>query len=141
MTTIAWDGKTLAADRRVVRGSVRVGTTGKLLRLSDGRLTAFSGLLCHREGFLEYAEGRRACPPSGEYTAIIVELDGRVFRYEEGLGRIQENGPGGIAAAGSGLEFALAAMLCGRSAAEAVAVAAQLDIYTGDGVDELDLNP
>ena len=37
MTTIAWDGTTLAADRRITSGTVTYSTT-KIRRTSDGRL-------------------------------------------------------------------------------------------------------
>ena len=42
MTTVAWDGKELAADRRMVIGGCVYETT-KIRRLSDGRLVGAAG--------------------------------------------------------------------------------------------------
>jgi len=45
------------------------------------------------------------------------------------------------AALGTGAAYALAAMECGRTASEAVAIAALFDVWTGGGADVLALIP
>ena len=45
----------------------------------------------------------------------------------------------GPCAFGSGADFATGAMLAGKTAMEAVAIAAQCDIYTGGGVQFIDI--
>lgn len=43
MTTIAWDGKTLAADRRVTCGGVTDAKVHKIVRREDGALAGSAG--------------------------------------------------------------------------------------------------
>jgi len=70
--------------------------------------------------------------------ALEILPDGTVLRHEaQGsypMGRTQ-------AALGSGAPYALTAMVCGRTAAEAVNIAALFDVWTGGGADVLALAP
>jgi ATP-dependent protease HslVU (ClpYQ) peptidase subunit len=142
MTTIAWDGTTLAADRRATLGSVRM-TVCKIGRGRDGNLVGVSGTAALIEAVLHWlcegGERPEGQDDKGDFCAVLeVTAEGEVYRHER-LGRFRVLDR--FFAVGSGADFAMAAMHCGRTAAEAVAVAAHFDTMTGDGVDSLDLRP
>lgn len=60
---------------------------------------------------------------------ILVALKGQVFRIDNDL--LVSRNVESFDAIGSGSSFAMAAMLSGSSAKEALTIASQLDIYTG----------
>lgn len=149
MTTIAWDGKTLAADRRATYGNLKASVT-KIFRLEasgptrcwsfeDVMLFAWSGSFQDGLAIREYMEGNQHCGvPKPELkedsgSGLIITYDRRLFRLENRLVRIPIREE--FTAVGSGRDFAIAAMACGKGAAEAVELAARFDAWTGDGVD------
>jgi len=135
VTTVAWDGEALAADRRVTQDGTIICMTVKVRRCGDGRRIGAVGSLSAVHAVLHALEsGVRPVEWPDEAEALEVMPDGRVFRHD-GLGRAPVLGR--FQALGSGRAFALAAMACGRSAAQAVAIAARFDHCTGDGVDAL----
>lgn len=135
MTTIAFDGKTLAADtlwqsayrqqhdtpkiRR--RGGLVWGTAGDASDgfifdewLADGMPKDKKPTLSDKDGFV----------------ALVVE-NGVAYRYEGALVRI----PAGVpAATGSGCEIAMGAMMAGASAKRAVEIAIKLNSGSGGKV-------
>lgn len=138
---MAWDGVTLAADKRVSFGT-EFSTTTKIHRI-DGMLVGAAGdavLGCTciqwvRDGMdkSKYPDAQRADPCS----LLVIQPDGSIHFY----GRtpdpliIEDR----CFTMGSGGEYAHAAMYLGKTAREAVEVAIALDSACGNGIDELRL--
>ena len=141
MTTIAWDGHTLAADRRVNSNGL-IRTTTKIRRMRDGRLCGVSGHADAGMAALDWLEDtslpRPAWMADKDEFCNVIEIDnyGYVWLYER-FGRFR--GEDRFTAIGSGRDFAISAMHFGKNAAEAVRFASFYDIWTGDGVDTLTL--
>lgn len=143
MTTIAWDGETLAADKQSTsHGMPR--TVTKIHRIR-GELFALSGGGVHCRALLKWFEGSRnpsewPKAPDDEDCGNIVQVtkeglfvwSGSGFPHAEPL-------EDKFLAFGSGRDFAMTAMHLGRSAKEAVEIASIYDISTGMGVDTLTL--
>lgn len=141
MTVIVWDGKSLAADRRAEAGGV-ISTITKIRRI-DGLLVGVAGNLC--AGLLMFdwiAKGRKPEDypevqkkyDDGSCGCLVIE-GGRVFKYESGP--IPLEFEQSFFAIGSGREFAIAAIHCGKTAREAVEIASLFDTGCGNGVDVL----
>ena len=76
------------------------------------------------------SEYKFAHPVSPDSFAILIIYDDGVSEYY--LTNLTDPTPiNAPFAFGSGEDFAMAAMLCGKTAAEAIEVAEQLDLYTG----------
>ena len=135
MTTIAWDGTTLAADRRISNnGMTRAGQ--KVWELHDGRLFATCGNVEDGLAALRWLECGGDLPTLDEDTfAGIIVRGGSAFRVESKMieSKILET----THAMGSGRDFAIAAMHLGMTAREAVEIAALFDTGTGHGVDDM----
>jgi hypothetical protein len=131
MTTIAWDGKTLAGDtlatgtfnRRVV----------KIWELRPG--VYFGGCGLHSEVFevkewLRY-EKREERPEVKECVGILIR-NGKAYRIEENLMEVPiiED----FHAVGSGACFAITAMYLGCNAEQAVDIASKFDEATGGDI-------
>jgi hypothetical protein len=110
--------------------------TTKLWRLPNGSLFGGAGLMEHilaARAWLE--EGGDKPEGLDDFTGILVE-SGRAYRLGEKLirDRIVER----CHAVGSGSDFAITAMHLGKTAREAVLIAARFDPRTGGGVDVLE---
>jgi len=136
MTTIAWDGTTLAGDTLVVAGNLKTAGV-KLYRLQDGRLYGGSGYQEQVLAVREWLETAGEKPKLEQFAAILITPDGACLRLEEQLipMPIQER----FHAVGSGRDFAMAAMALGKTALEAVLLAAHWDAWTNDDVMTLTL--
>lgn len=142
MTVIAWDGTTLAADKRATGGAM-ASTVTKIHRLPDG-LVAFSGGGAHASELLNWFYGARnpdTYPRRNDDDgagSLMVNLDGVVFMYSSGSPfpeRIEDP----FFARGSGRDYAMAAMHLGCDARRAVEVACAFDVYCGNGIDTMRL--
>lgn len=125
----------MAGDGQVSSNST-ICNTGlrKVHRLSDGRLVGVAGSAFHIAPFVDWLEAGGDCPELGEnFDALVLELDGKCWAYNEKGLRIPEPAP---TAVGSGRELAIGAMLAGVSAAEAVRLAATRDNCTGGTITE-----
>ena len=142
MTCIAWDGKTLAADKQATNNGLR-RTTTKIHRVGSS-LVAFSGGLDQGMLMLEWVRGgyvRADFPPSqrdkDDWTPVMVIAPDRVVR-------VYERTPTPMVfedrcyAMGSGRDYAMAAMHLGCNAIRAVEVACALDVHCGNGIDVLE---
>lgn len=152
MTCIAWDGKTLAADRRCCYGTTIAETT-KIHRVGDV-LVGGSGDLSFVLAVIEWVRNGRkpdAYPDSQKHKddwqpVLVIEADGTSSLYERTpypirYENVKVDGPasGTGIAIGSGRDYARAAMYLGLTAKEAVEVACALDSSCGNGVDTLEL--
>lgn len=143
MTTIAWDGVTLADDKRVSCESgvktitkVRVCENGDLMALcGDGRMLK-SAMDWYEDGAvpdkLPKISGDRYNSPS-DFSLVVVRPSGEVFEYQSCAYPIVYDS--GACAFGSGGPFARSAMAFGYNAVDAVEFAARFDHATGNGVD------
>lgn len=135
MTTIAYDGSTLAADTGVTGGGMKFLTT-KVYRLPCGGMAALAGDAAAAVAFGTWlAGGQKGKRPSLKpLDGIMVYGDGRAFSLTTSWPPVPLVGP---IAAGSGAQAAMAAMLLGKSAREAVELASMIDPDTFGKVDEM----
>jgi hypothetical protein len=141
MSVIAWDGVTLAADKRASLGTL-IRTTTKIFRSGDA-LVAYAGEAAFGEEVRAWFN-RGANPedfPAGnrdkdDWAGLLVIRKGQpIARYERTpYPLLFEDKQFAI---GCGRDFAIAAMHLGKTAKEAVEVAIALDSGCGNGVDTL----
>ena len=143
MTVVAWDGKTLAADKAAHNvGYLR--TVTKIFRVPGG-LVGFSG---NGDRALEMLAWFRAGRDAATYPAFQRDGDKTVDCLFVGLDGVQltygetphpQRCEDGFNATGHGRDYALAAMYLGFDARRAVEVACALDCNCGNGIDTLTL--
>jgi len=144
MTVIAWDGKTLAADKRGTCAYMRYSVT-KIHRVPDG-LVAFSGGGAHAGELLNWFHGSRnpdaypRCDNDSGAGTIHIDQHGKVRMYSS-ANPFPELIESPFFARGSGRDYAMAAMHLGCDARRAVEVACEFDIGCGNGIDTLTLEP
>lgn len=131
MTTIAFDGKTLAVDSLMTQNNMRSGTTKKLWKLTDGRYVAMCGHIVVMHLIVAWLNGKTNKPvleEDDEISGIVVwKKKGQKVRAIE-FGTSLRFMPVSVPYAdGSGTSYAMTAMVCGCGAIEAVKVACKLD--------------
>ncbi len=143
MTTIAWDGTTLAADRAAWSGNkkYRVRKVHKV-KATDGSqyLVAFAGDGNYAEAILTWMRGGQH---PGEYpgddsiiVAVVVDERRRVWQLSSKAlryGRVLER----IHSSGGGHEFAIGALEAGATAEQAIKIAIKRSDMAGLGVDSV----
>lgn len=138
MTTIAWDGRMLAADR------CRVSTTGmkqSVVKVIDAGEYVFAvcGDLVDKPTVARWLiagakwEERPELDRDVCAGIAVRKKDAAVFLVEGKRPTLNELPPGPTAV-GSGSPYAVAAMACGKNAREAVEIATMFDESTGLGV-------
>lgn len=143
MTVIAYDGKTISADKRAVNyGLTR--TITKLFRIADGSIVAFAGNYSDGVTMQKWLENG-ADPekfPEGQkdkdnISTFMHVKNGKLMVYETSPQPLlfEDN----LFASGSGRDFALAAMHCGKTTAEAVEIASLFENGCGNGVDTMEI--
>lgn len=145
MTVIAWDGKTLAADKRATINGYPATTT-KIRRTPWGDLLASCGDAGTGRALIDwYVNGAvRSEYPENQMgddgcrsTMMVIGGGGEIRLYQrDPFPIILENK---FHAMGSGADFALAALHLGHDARKAVEVACELDNDCGNGIDTLEL--
>lgn len=142
MTTIAWDGRTLAADRQSTWG----GTPTKIRKIfraehADGRKLIYgcAGLSHECQSYTRWIDGEICKPEFTDLTILSIDQKGRIWYANQTMmwARIMTK----QWAIGSGCDYAMGAMAAGKTAADAVRIASNLDVSTGFGVDTLELLP
>lgn len=136
MTTIAFDGKCLAADSRGGGGFIEPVEYQKIFDCGEF-VVAGSGNWAAVQRWVDWFQ---AGADKADYPDWGDRLSG-VFVVSRKTGLMQVWGPGdphpsvdwhsGPNALGSGEEFAMGAMLAGATASEAVEIASRLDPHTG----------
>lgn len=142
MSVIAWDGQSLAADKRASLGTL-IRTVTKVFRVDATTLAAYSGdadageelLAWFKAGAEAHTFPKSARDSGGSSVLMVVWSDGAIWRFETTPYAVKF--PPQQFAIGSGRDFALAAMHLGKTAAEAVEVACVFDSGCGNGVDVL----
>lgn len=129
MTTIATDGKTMAADGQAeVSGSILTSDSVKVVRLPDGSLFGSAGRRIDRPKAVAYMVDGGKKPKLVDFQALHLKVDGSLWYLNEELEPTRVNVP---CAVGSGMDFALGAMDFGASPEEALAVAIERDPSSG----------
>ncbi|MDN8612794.1 hypothetical protein [Variovorax ginsengisoli] len=140
MTVIAWDGKTLAADKRATSGGGIARTVTKICRGAAGELIAMTGdwdtAAEMREWFRAGADPEKFPAKAREDKATLIVITAeRIDTY--GCGPYPMPIENEQVAFGSGRDFAEAAMFLGHGAAEGVRVACHFQTDCGNGIDTL----
>jgi hypothetical protein len=139
MTVIAWDGKTLAADKQATTSGLMRKVT-KIRRI-NGRLFAVSGDWDRGQLMFDWAEQGMKREDWPEFQKKDDEWVGMVMIDEQGKAWKFERAPipylieDPTFAMGSGRDYAYAAMHMGADAANAVLVACAFESGCGLGVD------
>lgn len=141
MTTIAWDGVTLAADKQASASGMIFNVT-KIFRVNGCLVGAAGDFDRINEMVAWFADGADPAklPPfqrsNDDYVGLLViRPDLSINKYERATTPFKIESP--FFAIGSGRDFAMAAMHLGKTAQEAVEVAAAMDTGTGNGIDTL----
>jgi ATP-dependent protease HslVU (ClpYQ) peptidase subunit len=141
LTTIAWDGKTLAGDKQTTIGDTPVPTT-KVFRLGTKNKRVLVGACGNKadcQAFVTWVKnGFGGQPEFTDFTGMVIDLNGNISLYDENPNTATFSRDKW--AIGSGANFALGAMAHGATAAESVAIASELDIYSGLGIDTVDFS-
>lgn len=143
MTCIAWDGTTLAADRRISYGGTICETT-KIFKIG-GCLVGGSGEMPYIIALFEWVRSGRIVADYPEHQKDRIDWQPMLLIEPTAIACIYERSPYPVryeqkhAAIGTGREYARAAMYLGKTAKEAVEVACALDIGCGNGIDTLTL--
>jgi hypothetical protein len=139
LTVIAWDGKTLAADRLLCAGETK-GTGRKIFRVG-AELVGFSGTSCEAAAMLAWYRagadvGSFPQSKGDDYATMLVIRGRRVWKYDGRAYAYEVKAPCAI---GCGAEGAMVAMACGKNAREAVLLASRFNNSCGNGVDVFEL--
>lgn len=141
MTVLAYKDGVLAADRRSSFGNAIV-TTSKIRRGASGMIAGACGhsMKCRAAlaWLLDEGADPSKWPGSSDVQILAITLDGRIWIYDDGGHPIEVFDE--FAALGSGIGEANVAMACGKSAVEAVLLAAQFNSTCGNGADYLYLS-
>ena len=131
MTTIAWDGESLAADKNIYSDNSLCGKEKKIFKSGKDWITG-TGNVEDIQAFMEwYKHGEKKPKITDDFQGVVLREDGRIFEYEGGLYAVEIKTP---TAWGSGWEFALASMDHGCNAKEAIKYATKRNVFTGGGV-------
>lgn len=132
MTTVAWDGKTLAADSQSTTGSIR-GAATKVAKNKDGFLVAGSGSCAVVKMWINWVLA--GMPPDQQPTSVddanvlVIDPRGRATLFADVA--VAQPMPRKQWALGSGGDIALGAMAAGADARAAVKIACKLDVFSG----------
>jgi hypothetical protein len=140
MTVIAYDGKTLASDRKCSSGDIATVKT-KLTAAGGGRYCAAAGGGEHGDQLVAWCvagmnpDTYPMAPKDEDDSAILVVADSRGARtyYPQTPTPMRVEQP--FMAWGSGREIAIGAMAAGATAREAVLIAGEWVNSCGLGVD------
>ncbi len=137
MTTIATDGKTMAADGLVTgNGIIHDFDAVKIVRLPDGRIAGFAGNLYDIPIAVEWlSKGGDVPKLSAEFEALVIGPDGCVSINSDGVACPQAV----PAVTGSGGALALGAMLACADPHRAVGIACERDMKSGGSITVLSL--
>ena len=142
MTVIAWDGKTLAADKRAVNAGLsrtvtKIRRMGKLLVGASGNASASAELFEWVKRGRKEKDFPKIQSKTDDNASLLVIDHGRILKYE--VSPIPIIFEDKFFAMGSGRDYALAAMFLGKDAVYAVQIACLFDVDCGNGIDLLNL--
>jgi hypothetical protein len=144
MTTIAFDGRYLAADTQSSRGGIPSNLESRKIIIEGGFAYAVNGewgpvafdlIKWHQSG----AEPDEL-PKHGEGSLLVVELSSRRCWVVSGPKMPYLDEEAAPFTGGSGGDIALGAIDAGLNAMEAVRIASKRDLHTNDTIDFVDLD-
>jgi len=133
MTTITFKDKVMASDSHIVGAYIDQLSADKIYQCGNF-LIGCAGAVSDIKKFISYIDnGWREIDLPKEavdtFEALAYDMsDGQLWYYDGSYTGVET---GEISAIGSGQGFAMGAMLAGADASEAVAIASELDPYTG----------
>lgn len=139
MTTIATDGRSMAGDGRITRGSLITGGEAlKIFRLSDGSLLGGAGDADAVHELREWLDkgGCAKRPKTPNVHMLHLWANGECWIHCDNHSATKTGLPTAI---GSGDHLAIGAMEAGATPEEAVAIAAKRDVNTGGRITVLHL--
>ena len=133
MTTIACDGREIAADGLVTSDNFRMERNARKILVEDGAIYAIAGTQCLMRPLVDWVKAGAdpdKLPKFGEMAwGLLVISRTRAVHYQSRCHFPEEvSYP---FTTGSGREIALGAMRAGRSAREAVEIACEEDVWSG----------
>jgi ATP-dependent protease HslVU (ClpYQ) peptidase subunit len=132
MTTVAFDGTTLAADSQSTTGNIR-GHATKIAKNKAGFLVAGSGSYAVVKVWINWVLAGMPAESqptnADESSIIIVDPRGHATLFAEIA--VAQPMPRKQWALGSGGDLAMGAMAAGADARTAVKIACKLDVYSG----------
>lgn len=141
MTTIAWDGETLASDKQMTVGSLTM-VSQKIIKHGSvliGKAGASEITECMLQWYLCGQDANKfpdLKKDGRNGTLLIIHQDGNIEKYSQYSPYPIKLPPQKISI-GSGSDIAMTAMYLGRSAVSAIEIASELDPHTGNGTDVL----
>lgn len=142
MTTIAWDGRTLAADKGAWSGGLHQAAR-KVHRVTapDGRrfLVAFAGDVAFCAEVLRWMRGKGGQPGPcladdlNRDCAVVIDEKLHIWRLSSRL--IWVPCEGRVHSSGAGQEVALGALMAGAGAIKAIRITMAVSDYAARGVD------
>lgn len=134
MTTLAYDGRYIAIDTQITRGDTKYRQC-KIVDIDKDTVAFTLGSLAHAMRAVEaLKEGDEM--PEGDYSLVVWNRDSGLYVYEGDADTVPILTD--AYAIGSGEQAALVGLLSGKSAPEAVRLAAKVCLYTSDEVDVFD---
>lgn len=143
MTTIAYDGKTIASDSQTTSNFHGIKTFGSKVRvMKDGGIYFLSGLVPATEVFIETFSYLKSSNPLVKNVKLLYlyPCKTKVVIRTITDGTFVEYPPNVPYALGSGAKIALAIMNMGLPAARAVEEASKVDASTGGKIEVITLN-
>lgn len=139
MTTIAYDGVSIAADTLTLFGVEKAKYPARKIEVRGDGIYAASGpanmlrrLIKWLHDGADYDDTPSVKMENANWSLLVIKPDGTAWcammLHPE---LIRVSAPFAI---GSGADFALGAMACGKTAAEAVEIASQFDVNTGGSI-------
>lgn len=142
MTTIAWDGATLAADSQETEGGVIATLACKKIYAIGHEIVAPAGISNDVQEFVRlYPDDLEEFSPKEYFEVVILRGDGLYEAFAESESPLST--PTKVRypyAWGTGAPWAIAALDHGKDAKEAVEYAATRDIFTGGPVQHYSLD-
>ena len=129
MTTVVYDGKTIAADRGTFTGNcIELSNVKKIFKRGDLFISGAGNLA----DLQEFADTQERKPEFCDSEFIIINSKtGACFHIDQDGRKCKIKPP---LVVGSGKDYAIAAVASGLDAIEAVKVAIKLDPYSNNGV-------
>jgi 20S proteasome alpha/beta subunit len=139
VSTVVWDGKTLASDRQATNGNLS-RTMTKIYKHGD-ILIAMTGIQTSGQAVVNWVLD--GCEPDKfpkdwvhpDSQVWVINRNGTVAKFEDAPFPLVSRDK--FFAEGSGRDFAYGALEMGADAVTAVKVACVYDIYSGGGIDTL----
>lgn len=135
MTTIAWDGTTLAVDKQCTTGNLKQRIC-KVHKIGKKSYAVVTGTVVDCLQIIEVLKGEREELTVGDdFDGLVIVFNtktGKVFEVGKSLIPLYLDGP---SAWGSGSMAAQAGLVMGLDAPGAVRLASKVDCYTSEEVD------